>query len=98
MRNARVLAVLAEMSASGNVPPLDFTLQRSGPTMPNQDEDTDIQHIARELIARYADEAELIAAGHADTVLDQGDVEAFEIWRNVMIAVHAIQDKMDHAP
>jgi hypothetical protein len=31
-------------------------------------------------------------------VLDQGDVEAFEIWRNVMTAVHAIQDKKDHAP
>ena len=66
--------------------------------MPNQDEDTDIQHIARELIARYADEAELIAAGHADTVLDQGDVEAFEIWRNVMIAVHVIQDKRTTRP
>lgn len=56
-------------------------------------EDKDIQHIAKELIARYADEAELIAAGHADTMLDMGDVEAFEIWRNVMIAVHAIQEK-----
>gem|GEM_PF-6706746 len=98
MRNARVLAVLAEMSASRNVPPLDFTSQRSGATMPNQNEDTDIQHIARELIARYADEAELIAAGHADTVLDQGDVEAFEIWRNVMTAVHAIRDKKNPAP
>jgi hypothetical protein len=98
LRNARVLEVLAEMSASRNVPPLDFASQRSGATMPNQAEDTDIQHIARELIARYAAEAELIAAGHADTVLDQGDVEAFEIWRNVMVAVHAIQDKKDRAP
>ena len=61
--------------------------------MPNQSEDKDIQHIARELIARYADEAELIAAGRADTMLDQGDVEAFEVWRKVMIAVHAIQDE-----
>ena len=98
MRNARVLAVLAEMSASGNVPPLDFPSQRSGTTMPNQDEDTEIQQIARELIARYADEAELIAAGHADTVLDQGDVEAFEIWRNVMIAVHKMQAGKQHSP
>ena len=98
MRNARVLAVLTEMSASRNVPSLDFAPQRSGATMPNQDEDTNIQHIARELIARYAAEAELIAAGHADTVLDQGDIEAFEIWRNVMIAVHVIQNKKDDAP
>jgi hypothetical protein len=98
LTNARVLMVLAEMSASRNVPPLGFTSQHSGATVPNQDEDTDIQHIARELIARYAGEAELIAAGHADTVLDQGDIEAFEIWRNVMIAVHVIQDKKDHAP
>ncbi|HEX4105408.1 MAG TPA: hypothetical protein VHX92_04180 [Rhizomicrobium sp.] len=91
MRNARVMAALAEMSACRNVPPLDFTSQRSGATMPNQDEDTDIHRIARELIACYADEAELIAAGHADTVLDQGDIEAFEIWRNVMVTVHALQ-------
>ena len=61
--------------------------------MPKQDEDTDIQYIARELIDRYADEAELIAAGHADTVLDLGDVEAFEVWRNVMAAIHILQEK-----
>ena len=85
------------MSASRNVPPLDFTSQRSGVTVPNQDEDTDIQHIARELIARYADEAELIAAGHADTVLDQGDIEAFEIWRDVMSAVHKMQEAEQHS-
>jgi hypothetical protein len=73
-------------------------LQRSGVTMPNPHEDTDIQHIARELIACYADEAELIAAGHADTVLDQGDIEAFEIWRNVMVAVHTIQTNEQSPP
>jgi hypothetical protein len=61
--------------------------------MPKQDEDTDIQYIAKELIGRFADEAELIAAGHADTVLDLGDVEAFETWRKVMAAIHAIQEK-----
>jgi hypothetical protein len=65
--------------------------QRSGAPTPNQDEDTDIQHIARELIAFYADEAEVIAAGHADTMLDLGDVEAFEVWRNVIAAVQSIQ-------
>ncbi len=98
MRNARVLAALAEMSVSRNVPPLDLASRCFGTIMPNQDEDTEIQHIARELIARYADEAELIAAGHADTVLDQGDVEAFEIWRDVMAAVHAMQEKKQHSP
>lgn len=61
--------------------------------MPKQDEDPDIPYIARELIDRYADEAELIAAGHADTVLDLGDVEAFEIWRDVMATIHALQEK-----
>jgi hypothetical protein len=66
--------------------------------MPKQDEDTDIQYIARELIDRYADEAELIAAGHADTVLDLGDVEAFEVWRSVMAAIHAIQEKTQYSP
>ena len=61
--------------------------------MSNQPEDPEILHIAKELIARYADEAELIAAGHADTMLDLGDVAAFETWRSVMIAVHAMQEK-----
>ena len=61
--------------------------------MPNQPEDKDIQHIARDLVARYAHEAELIAAGHAETMLDQGDVAASDIWRNVMIAVRVIQEK-----
>jgi hypothetical protein len=65
--------------------------------MPKRDEDTDIPYIARELIDRYAGEAELIAAGHADTVLDLGDVEAFEVWRNVMAAIHAIQGETPHS-
>lgn len=55
------------------------------------DEDTDIQRIAKDLIARYADEAELIAAGHADTMLDQGNLAAFEHWRSVMAAVRALR-------
>ncbi|HWF64048.1 MAG TPA: hypothetical protein VN685_05505 [Rhizomicrobium sp.] len=93
MRNANVLAALAEMSVCGNLPSLVSSSQRSGAPMPKQDEGADIQYIARELIDRYADEAELIAAGHADTVLDLGDAEAFEVWRTVMAAIHAIQEK-----
>jgi len=93
VRNANVLAALAEMSVCGNLTSLESSSQRSGATMPKQDEDTDIQYIARELIDRFADEAELIAAGHADTVLDLGDIEAFETWRNVMAAIHALQNK-----
>lgn len=61
--------------------------------MPKQIEDRDIQRIAQELIARYAGEAELIAAGHADSMLDQGNVAAFEIWRTVMATVRVLQDR-----
>jgi hypothetical protein len=61
-------------------------------------EDTDIQRIAKDLIARYADEAELIAAGHADTMLDQGNVEGFRHWRNVMEAVRALRGSGQRSP
>jgi len=90
VRNARVLAALAEMSVCGNLPSLNSP-------SPKPDEDGDIQHIARELIDRYADEAELIAAGHADTVLDLGDVKAFEIWRDIAAAIHAIRAQNPHS-
>jgi hypothetical protein len=66
--------------------------------MRNQREDTDIQRIAQDLISQYADEAELIAAGHADTMLDVGDVEAFETWRTVMSAVRVLRAKEQFAP
>jgi len=59
--------------------------------MPIQGEDEDIQRIAQELIAQYAQEAELIAAGHADTMLDQGDVAAFETWRKIASVIRALQ-------
>ena len=64
---------------------------------PKQNEDRDIQRIAHDLIDRYADEAELIAAGHADTMLDQGNMGAFEVWRKVMAAVRALQTKDQQA-
>jgi hypothetical protein len=66
--------------------------------MRNQREDTDIQRIAQDLISQYADEAELIAAGHADTMLDVGDVEAFETWRTVMSAVRVLRAKEQFVP
>lgn len=68
-----------------------MTLDVPAEGMPKQDEDPDIQRIAQDLIARYADEAELIAAGHADAMLDQGNVGAFELWQTVMAAVRVLQ-------
>jgi hypothetical protein len=59
--------------------------------MRNQREDMAIQRVAQDLITQYAEEAELIAAGHADTMLDLGDVEAFETWRTVMSVVRILQ-------
>ena len=78
------------MSACDNFLSLGFPSQKP-------DEDVDIQRIARELIDRYADDAELVAAGHADTLLDLGDIEAFEIWRDIAAAIHAIRGETPHS-
>jgi hypothetical protein len=47
--------------------------------------------MARALIGQYGDEAEVIAAGHADTMLDIGDVAAFETWKAVMAAIRSLK-------
>src|ERR1700760_4463787 len=47
--------------------------------------------MARALVRQYGDEAEVVAAGHADTMLDMGDVPAFETWKAVMAAIRGLQ-------
>jgi hypothetical protein len=47
--------------------------------------------MARALIRQYGGEAEVVAAGHADTMLDMGDVAAFETWKAVMAAIRGLQ-------
>ena len=47
--------------------------------------------MARALVGRFGDEAELIAAGHADTMLDVGDAAAFETWKAVMAVIRDSQ-------
>lgn len=47
--------------------------------------------MASALIGQYGDEAEVVAAGHADTMLDMGDVAAFETWKAVMAAIRELQ-------
>ncbi len=50
----------------------------------------EIDQMARALIRQYGGEAEVVAAGHADTMLDLGDVAAFEIWKAVMAAIRSL--------
>jgi hypothetical protein len=47
--------------------------------------------MANALVRRYGAEAEVIAAGHADTMLDIGDLAAFETWEAVMATVHNLR-------
>jgi hypothetical protein len=55
------------------------------------EEGQQIEARARALIDQYGSEAEAIAAGHAETVLDQGDTLAFEMWTLVMAAIREQQ-------
>lgn len=54
-------------------------------------EENEIGQMARALIDQFGDEAEVIAAGHADTMLDTGDVAAFETWKAVMVAIRGFR-------
>ena len=55
-----------------------------------------IDQMARALLRQYGAEAEVIAAGHADTMLDMGDVAAFQTWKAVMAAVRGFQTVKTH--
>jgi hypothetical protein len=47
--------------------------------------------MARALVRQYGGEAEVVAAGHADTMLELGDIAAFENWKAVMAAIRDLQ-------
>lgn len=47
--------------------------------------------MARALVRQYGGEAEVIAAGHADTMLELGDIAAFENWKAVMAAIRDLR-------
>lgn len=51
----------------------------------------EIDRMARAFVRRYGIEAEIVAAGHADTMLDMGDVAAFETWKTVMATIRNLQ-------
>ena len=51
----------------------------------------DIDQMARALVRRYGGDAGIVAAGHADTMLDTGDISAFETWKAVMSAILDLQ-------
>jgi hypothetical protein len=56
----------------------------------------EIDAMARALIRQHGAEAEIIAAGHADTMLDVGDVSAFDTWKAVMALIHRLQADQPH--
>ena len=56
----------------------------------------EIDAMARALIRQHGADAEIIAAGHADTMLDVGDVIAFETWKAVMAFIHRLQAGQAH--
>jgi hypothetical protein len=51
----------------------------------------EIDRMARALVRQYGDDAGIVAAGHADTMLDIGDISAFETWKAVMSAIRDLQ-------
>ena len=51
----------------------------------------EIDLMARALVLRYGVEAEVVAAGHADTMLDMGDVAACDAWKAVMTVIRNLQ-------
>jgi hypothetical protein len=51
----------------------------------------EIGQTARAFLRRYGAEAEVVAAGNADTMLDRGDVAAFETWQAVMAAIRGLR-------
>jgi hypothetical protein len=53
--------------------------------------DLDIYRAAKPLIAQHGVEAALRAAGRADQLLEDGDVEGAAIWRAIMDAVEELQ-------
>lgn len=52
----------------------------------------EIGETAEELLANYGADAETVAAGQADTMLELGDLEAFEAWTAVAAAIRARRD------
>jgi hypothetical protein len=54
-------------------------------------EQAEIDQMARALVGRYGAEAEVVAAGQADTMLDAGDIQAFGTWKAVMAAIRRLQ-------
>jgi hypothetical protein len=47
--------------------------------------------MAHALVRRYGAEAEVVAAGQADTLLDAGDIQAFDTWKAIMAAIRRHQ-------
>jgi hypothetical protein len=52
---------------------------------------TEIDRMAVALVRRYGAEAEVIAAGQADTMLDLGDIRAFDTWKAIIAAIRRLQ-------
>ena len=49
--------------------------------------DLDIFRVAKLMIDQHGDEAALHAAGRADFLLDEGDIEGATVWREIIKAI-----------
>ena len=53
--------------------------------------DRDIYRTARLIIDRHGDEAGLYAAGHADQLLEAGDIAGAIVWRRIGAAIEELR-------
>lgn len=53
--------------------------------------DLDIWRSAQVLIGRYGDDAALEAAGRADDMLDQGNIDGERIWLGILEKINELQ-------
>ena len=53
----------------------------------------DVWRAAQQLVRRYGETAWFEAVRRADAMLDKGDVDGAAVWRRIVKAVEALQDR-----
>jgi hypothetical protein len=54
-------------------------------------DDPDIFRAAKLLIDRHGEEAATFAAGRADLLLEEGDIDGSAVWRRILAAIEELQ-------
>ena len=57
-------------------------------------EDIDIYRLAKLLIEKHGDEADIIAIKRATKMLDDGDVDGYAVWKRIVDAIKDMQREM----